>query len=167
MTPLDFRLENWGDCWRSRLRLDQAASIEGGYRSPQRRHWDTDAWVGIAPVSLPPLDHVDAAEVELAVCAIDLFHHALLKAWYIRRTGVMGSLINARIAAGWELLLQKREQAEREFAARILLAKALVDQQLRQPAVLRKARASAIVRQVLRLEPLTPLPLVPTMLPTI
>lgn len=152
---LDERLVNWGDCWRSRLRLDQASSIEGDYRSPQRKHWDTDAWVGIAPASPPMFDHADAVEIEAAVCVIDLFHHALLRAWYIRRAGTTGSLITARMAAGWKMVAQRREQAHHEFSARLLLAMALVDAQLRLPAATRKHRASTIARQALWLEPLT------------
>lgn len=157
-TPLiEDRLTNWGDCWRNRLRLDddQAASIEGVYRSPQRNHWDTDPTVGHAPVVLRELDQADADEVEGAVCAIDLFHHALLKARYIRRMEPIGALKSARGRAGWMThSYQDKTEAEHELYARMLLARALVQDQLRLPAVVRKSRASDIVRAALGLESL-------------
>ena len=71
------------------------------------------------------------------------------------------------ITAGWPLIAQYRDEAVHELVARLAKAKELVAGQLALPAVIRKARATALVRQQLRLEPLTPLPVVPTMLPTI
>lgn len=155
---LDDRLFNWGECWRYRLRLDdnQAASIEGDYRSPQRKHWDTDPWVGTAPVILRELNQVDADEIESAVCAIDTFHHSLLKACYIRRMEAIGVLKSSREAAGWmPWKYRDKEEAERELLVRMTVAKAMLQAQLRLPAAIRKRRASDLVRRILGLEPLT------------
>jgi len=66
---LDERIRNWVRVMaQHRQRRHCAESLEGSYSSPQRKHWDSDAWVGTAPVTLPPLDHADAALVECCLC---------------------------------------------------------------------------------------------------
>lgn len=158
MTDLESRLVNWGDCWRYRLGLDrtQAGSAEGNHRNRWRHSWDCDPTVGCAPVAPRALDHRDADEIELAVCSIDLFNHVLLKTWYIRRFDAEGTLRKASRAARWPVISYPTlEAAERECSRRIAYAQDRVAAQLQVPAVIRKQRATAIVRDFLGLTPLT------------
>lgn len=137
---VDERLENWAATWRYRLRLDDTAgSFEGCYRSPQAPHWDWN--VASAPSVLVAMNHVDAQEVELAVCALDIYHHIILKAHYVRRWSQPKCLQVARKAAGDE-----RTRRRGDFGASLLMAKALTGAQLQLPAVVRRTRAVERVR---------------------
>ena len=145
-TELEPRLANWGDCWRASLKLDEANSAEGGYRSPQRRHWDTDWWVGIAPVSRNELDSADARVIELAVCALDLFHHHLLKLRYVHRllaADGLEALRRARRTAGWRPVRESDAQARNEYAFRLEFSKQLLDLYLALPEATLRLRALA------------------------
>jgi len=143
--PLEFeeRLEGWSTFWRWKLGLDQAASFEGQYRSPQ--HWDA---APIPPAQLD-IDTDDVQAIESAVCALDLFHHTLLKLWYVRRKDEGSCLAEARRATG------EKRRGKGNFQASLAMAKALLWTELSRPAVVRKQRASDYVRKLLGLEPLT------------
>lgn len=142
--PLDLeeRLESWASFWRWKLGLEQAASFEGQYRSPQ--HWEAPpippAWLDI--------DHEDVQAIESAVCALDLFHHTLLKMWYIRRKGESTCLAEARRA-------MRERRGKGNFRSSLAMAKALLLAELERPAVVRKQRASEYVRKILGLPALT------------
>jgi hypothetical protein len=141
IVSIDDRLDNWGIYWRWRLGYDQAQSFEGRYRSGQPWH----------AVPTPPeaLDPADADVIENAVCAIDLYHHALLKGWYVRRWDEQRCLHRAREAAGYG------RQRGGSFAASMVMAKSLLTAELGRPAVTRKERAREVVRRALGLDPLT------------
>jgi len=158
-TGLEPRLLNWGDVWRQRLGygLERSAtavsSAEGGYRNRWRASWDSDPLVGCAPLAPRTLDRADAEVIELGVCALDLFHHCLLKAWFIRRIGAIGALNFARTAAHEQRIFYRTTaDAERECAARLRMAETLLGRVLVLPAVVRKERARAHVRVALGLE---------------
>ena len=144
---INVRLELWASFWRWKLGLDQARSFEGQYRSPQ--HWDAPT----TPTHAIWLQHEieDANQIESAVCSLDLFHHTLLKAWYIRRRTDNHCLRAAREAIG------ETRRSKGNFEASLEMAKALLIQALDEPAVVRKQRASAHVRKLLGLPPLTTL----------
>lgn len=159
--PLDLeeRLEGWATFWRWKLGLEQAASIEGQYRSPQP--WDQPippAWLDV--------DEDDVQAIESAVCAMDLFHHTLLKLWYIRRRDEDTCLTTARRAAGEPKEARRRGKGEGgriraadSFRSSLAMAKALLLAELARPAVVRKRRASEYVRNLLGLERLTAVPM--------
>lgn len=158
-TGLEPRLTNWGDVWRLRLGygLEPSAtaseSAEGAYRNRWRASWDSDPVVGCAPSAPRILDRADAEVIELGVCALDLFHHCLLKAWFIRRIGAIGALNFARTAAAeTRIFYRTTADAERECAARLIMAETLLGRVLLLPAVVRKERARAHVRMTLGLE---------------
>ena len=139
---LEERLEAWAVFWRWRNSgQQQAESFEGQYRSPQR--WDR---LPIPPQQLD-VDVDDVHAIESAVCALDLFHHVLLKAWYILRISEDSCMAKARKAAG--------KGTRRRFRVSMAEAKALLYAELERPAVVRKQRASEMVRQILGLDPLT------------
>lgn len=142
--PLDIeeRLEAWGAYWRWRQTQGQAESFEGQYRSPQR--WDR---LPVAPAWLD-IDVDDVRAIESAVCALDLFNHLLLKAWYVRRWDEDSCMATAR--------RQTAGRRRSSFRKSILEAKALLLAELERPAVVRKQRVSEYVRKLLGLEPLTP-----------
>lgn len=139
---LDERLENWSAVWRRKLRLGEAESIEGSYRSPQSAHWEYA--VPHAPMVLEARNAVDAREVELAVCALDIYHHVILKGHYVRRWSDPKCLQVARKEAGDE-----RTRRRGDFGASLLMAKALTGAQLDVPAVIRRTRAVERVRLAL------------------
>ena len=159
MSELEGRLNNWGDVWRQRLgyglerSATAASSAEGGYRNRWRASWDSDPVVGCAPLAPRALDRADADVIELGVCALDLFHHCLLKAWFIRRIGAIGALNFARTAAAeTRIFYRTTADAERECAARLIMAETLLARVLLLPAVVRKERARVMVRITLGLE---------------
>lgn len=155
---LEVRLGGWAAFWRRRLGYDQTGSFEGQYRSPQRDHWEppkTRAYLG-------EIDDRDAEAIESAVCALDLFHHTLLKAWYVRRQSEAECLACSRLAAGYarsRWVGRNRAGANselmKEFQAAMAMAKLLLTAELALPATVRKKRASTYVRKILGLEPLT------------
>lgn len=140
MTDLDYRLKNWGRGVRvyspAGLRI---LSMEGGYRSPQRNHWE-------APVSgrLGPIDVPDAWVIEAAVCCLPMFHHSLLAGRYVYELTPGKCVRMAARAAGhpWR---------GREFEDAMANAKALLAAELELPAVRRMDRARDFVRKLFHL----------------
>lgn len=94
------------------------------------------------------IEVADAEAIESAVCAMELYYHILLKSWYVRRRNEDACLGAARKMSG-----QRRRRED--FRLILGTAKALLVQELERPAVVRKARASAMVRKLLGLDPLT------------
>lgn len=144
---LEGRLENWGGTWRSRYAVvfdpdakGFAGAVESHqadwYRSPQP--WD-------APLSSArgDLDLNDALVIEHAVCALDGFHHALLKCWYVRRWHPAKCL---RVAARTAAQIRTGVGA---FDAALGMSKALLADELTRPAVLRRQRVVDRVRKAL------------------
>lgn len=131
------RLDNWGAVQRGGGRIGETASVEGEYRSPQ--HWHA---LG-APVTRAPVDPLDAAEIEGAVCTIDIYHHTILRAWHVCLYAEPRCLRLAAKAAG-----QPRGKS-RGFDASLTMAYALLSTALTMPAVIRKARARDRVRAIL------------------
>lgn len=140
--PIVVRLENWGRClrlyvpgWNAPAPLGASlASAESRWRSGFRvllARWD-DA-----------LDVHDAKAVESAVTIIPVYQHALLKAWYVRRRSPGKCLADAASAAG------RRRLPYRAFDAELEMAHALCIEALQVPAVIRKVRAQALVRETL------------------
>ena len=133
---LESRLENWARAvkWYGGGPMS-CLSAEGHFRSPQ--HW--------YPLGPRPLDADvdDAREVESAVCILPLFHHALLRGWYVRRWTKGRCLTVARLTShqGYSIGF---DRGMRE--AQGLLGKALT-----VPAVIRKVRAREIVLETLAL----------------
>lgn len=145
---LEERLENWGDCLRWRKRQRQASSFEGGYRSPQGRHWE---WLQTAPKAPVSLNAADAMVVNRAWQAMpDAYHSALLGAWYVNRWAERHCVIVAREAAGEE----RTRRPIGDFEASIAMARALIAEQLALPAVILRARIVARVHQALGLDDL-------------
>lgn len=136
-TELEQRLENWGAALRARDGGGQCGSIEGDYRSPQRRHWEL-------PASPAPgkADGVDAAVIEGAVCLLPLRYHALLRAWYVRRSApsVLRKLAK-RIGF--------KRPADRDIGAALTMAEALLVKQLELPAVMRNERTRRTAKRLL------------------
>lgn len=137
---LDERLENWGHAWRYRMARGQTASLEGAYRSPQ--HWDALMPPTNAAIIFNPRD---AAEVENAWQAMgDAFHQALLLGHYVRRYAEGKVLVEAWKAAG-----EPRKRRMSGFLAALGMAHALIAAQLDLPAVVRRDRLAARVRDTL------------------
>lgn len=101
----------------------------------------------------PGVDPDDAQAIESAVCALDLYHHTLLKAWYVKRASEPTCLHMARRAAG------ESRRKRGNFSSSINMAKTLLQAELGRPAVVRKQRASALVRKMLDLDRLTAQPI--------
>lgn len=141
MTDLEPRLRNWGRWCLWRARQGCAASLEGGYRSPQR--WEAP------PVNPPPeLDPKDGIVLESAVCALPIFDHALLRAWHVTRWKEGDCIVAAKRAASMPRSLWL------EFDPAYASACGKLEEQLCIPAVVRKDRARALVRKILGLEDL-------------
>lgn len=133
------RLENWGAAMGGRM-IDSAAeagSIESRYRSPQ--HWHA---LG-APVNALPPDQEDAQVIESAVVLLPLFHHALLRLWYVRRLRPGTCMKWARQVGG------ERSPAGHHFPDHLQAAHRLAESALEIPAVIRRERARDFVRRML------------------
>ncbi len=147
--PLDLedRLVAWGEYFRwHAANGNQANSLEGNWRCPQP-WWElppTPEWMEI--------EIGDVQTIESSVCALEMYYHILLKTWYIRRLNEDACLGTARKMSG---VRRRRE----DFRLILGTAKALLVQELARPAVVRKQRASAMVRAILGLEPLTAQPI--------
>lgn len=135
---LEARCENWGTWQRSLTIAIAVSSKEGEYRSPQSRHW-------LLPVVSAPAqtDVADAQVVEHAVCAMDLYHHMILRAWYVQR---VSEPVCLRLAA--KTAAEPRGRL-RGWPSTLAMAHALLSASLALPAVIRKARARAIVVEML------------------
>jgi hypothetical protein len=155
---LEVRCENWGEYMRWRQRVSSAtmvdptraapkrhffarvASFETNYRSPQAQHWH----YGSAPTQAPEADKADAEEIENAVCALDLYHHALLRGHHVERMAPALVLRKAAKAAG------QRRGNPFGFLASLGMAYGLLSAALKEPAVIRKIRARERVLEILK-----------------
>ena len=137
---LEARLENWGCAISGRKPGPGGTeSVEGRYRSPQ--HWHA---LG-PPQTSVEIDHDDAQIVESAVVLIPLFHHALLRAWYVRRLAPATCVSRARAVGG------ANSPAGFHFPQHLARAHDLIGVALALPAVIRRDRARAYVRRLLDL----------------
>lgn len=141
--PLAARCDNWGLACRYRLIQGETASLEGAYRSPQEWHEPG------APPQPQFCDVPAALEIESAVCVLDLYHHAILRAWHVYRVSEPQCIRLAAKAAG-----EKRGKAS-GFEATLRAAYALLEVSLALPAVVRKERARARIRAILGPVPAT------------
>jgi hypothetical protein len=142
---LQHRLENWGVVWRTgSLRYDPYARGFVGavechhgdwYRSPQP--WHEPARAKLVP------DVDDAGAIESAVCALDVFHHLILKGWYVRKwhPGKVLRVANKRCSSP--------RCGRGAFDAALGMAHAMLTVELERPAVVRRQRAVAYVRAAL------------------
>lgn len=135
---LEVRLENWGASLAFGRRASGGTeSIEGRYRSPQQWHA-----LGAPQARIEP-DHEDAQVIESAVVLLPLFHHALLRAWYVRKLAPGTCLTTARAAGG-------PASPGGNYAPRHLQrAKGLLVEALALPAAERRSRARAGARRAL------------------
>ncbi len=133
---LEASLSNWAAWCRCRRGWGQAASMEGGYRSPQ--HWD------VLPVTRPPATDAEAAQtLEFAVCALPLWAHALLRYWHVERWRPEKVCRCVKRVAGRMIRFS-------EFDAAVVEAGKLLLYELDLPAVVRKERALARVLAIKR-----------------
>jgi hypothetical protein len=142
MPAIPDRCDNWGVFCRYTHAGIETASKEGQYRSPQQWHA-----LGAPPIPLN-LDPIDARLIEDCVTTIDLYHHALLRAWHVYRVAEPTCLRLAAKAAG-----QKRGQSN-GFDASLGMAYGLLSAALELPAVVRKERARRAVQSVFGNAPL-------------
>lgn len=156
MLTIDDRLENWGACWRSRMNGAPLASKEGSYRSRGARHWDYATGVGIngvqlgaAPARVVRGDMVDAAELERAVCVLDLYHHVVLKGHYVRQWAPAQTVYEARKAVGDRR--RDRHAMDAIADASLRMARALVGEVIDRPAVIQRLRAVMLANLALEL----------------
>lgn len=128
---LEAALANWASWCRWRCAWGQAASMEGNFRSPQ--HWEA------LPVTRPPaLDLEAAARLELAVCALSLRDHSLLRYWYVEKWRPEMVCRCVKKASGETIRFGA-------FDAAVVEAKRMLLHELELPAAVRKERALARV----------------------
>lgn len=142
--PLVGRLENWGRCLRLYVPGWNAPMPLGGDLISAERHYRPATGyrtIGANPTAL--LDVHDAKVIESAVAILPLYHHAILKAWYVRRRSPGACLADAARAGG------RKRMPFSAFDAELEMAHALCVGALQVPATIRKARAQALVRETL------------------
>jgi hypothetical protein len=132
------RCENWAHYVRLRRLRGQANSLEGGYRPPRGANWETRG----APTVPPTPELHDAQAIEDAVSILALYHHTLLRAWYVNKWHPGKCLAVAAEAAG---VPRGRFSG---FDAALEMAHGLLRESLRVPPVIRKMRARQIVREL-------------------
>jgi hypothetical protein len=136
---LRLRLDNWGRVLRVYPQLGRAESFEGCYRSPQFEHWE----VGSAPKgSLLDVDPDDAWEIEVATRIVAMRYHWLLRLQHVHKASPQSICRQAAARFGWRFYPS-------ELDAKLAMAYALLDDALRLPAAVRKARALEWVRREL------------------
>jgi len=146
--PISERCENWAEVYRSRIRYNQATSIEGNWRPPQGEHW---LFGSAPPQSRPAVDALDAIEVNAAWQAVpDGFHQFLLGAHYVKRWSPDKSIREAREFAGFDH--RRVNVMDMEYQANLGMAHALLSEQLSMPAVLRRVRLADRVHRALDLD---------------
>lgn len=149
MAALEQRLDNWGEAWRSRMRAGRDLTQRGiwstrrGYGNAY--HWDASSDVsargvaiGAAPSAPVGVDLADAHQVELAVGAIEIFHHVVLKGHYVRQWPPEKTLRMARQASG----LGNPRRRGGDYEASLRMARALLAEVIDRPAVIRRERAA-------------------------
>jgi hypothetical protein len=147
-TLLPDRCENWAECYRIRMRYNQAASLEGSWRPPQGEHW---LFGSAPPTARPAVNVLDGQEVNAAWQAIpDGFHQFLLAAHYVRKWSPDKCIREAREfdARGHV----RKPVSDAEYAANLGMAHCLLSEQLSLPAVFRRARLADRVRKALDLD---------------
>lgn len=155
---LEARCDNWGEIMRWRQRASVAinggstkgppqkhffatiGSFEAGYRSPQSEHWN----YGSAPTEAPDPDPIDADEIEQAVQAITVYHHAILRYTHVNR---LDAPIVLRLAAKAG---RQRRSMLTGYLPTLHMAYGLLREALSLPAVVRKARARERVQKALQ-----------------
>lgn len=148
MAALEQRLNNWGEAWRTRLRAGRDL-VQRGVWSTRRGygnayHWDSSGEVstrgvaiGSAPTTAPGVDVADAQAVELAVGAVEIFHHVMLKGHYVRMWTPERTLRVARQASG-----VGNPRRGGDYEASLRMARALLAEVIDRPAVIRRERAA-------------------------
>lgn len=132
------RCENWGFALRGGLLRGETPSLEGNYRAPK-----ITAALG-APTTRSGINLPDAQIIEAAVCgSVDLYHHAILRAWHVYRLSEPVALRRAAKAAGVERGKVSGFELTLQMAYGILGAALLL------PAVVHKARARERVERAL------------------
>ena len=155
---LDERLENWGAIWRSRMAgqslIADVWSTKRGYGNAW--HWDSSNEVssrgvhlGVAPRVAVNCDPVDAGAVERAVCAMDIFHHVILKAEYVRQWPPEKGLYEAQKAAGERRRTVTWYDRAAAYDASLRMARGLLTEIVDRPAVIRRQGALRLARAAL------------------
>lgn len=130
--PVKARCENWGAWQRGGAEPAAARSFEGQYRSPQ-------PWEPYVPTMSSAVDPVDARIVEDAVCLTPVYHHAILRTWYVRQWPPARCLRVAAKAAGWG---RGRTSG---FERTLDMAHALLHDALLVPSCVRRSRLRDLV----------------------
>jgi hypothetical protein len=133
---LEDRLANWGAWQRWRAEAHTSESKEGEYR--RNPHWWED---GAPPTRGDPIDRLDAIDMESAVCLLGVYQ-AVLRAKYIWRAG-LPRMIEVVKALGF------REAQSGDVEAALNMARVMVEQNLLQPAGMRRDRAKAFAERLL------------------
>lgn len=134
--PIEERCENWGKwCRRSKSGGNSIASLEGNWRSPQRSHWDEPP----PPVVRGTTNTLDAQLLEHAAGILELYDHAILRAWHVYRyhpaLAMRRAAKLARIPRG----------NLRDWDGHLAAAYRALERALTLPAVVRRDRARALV----------------------
>lgn len=136
------RLENWALCLRLYVPGWTAPSPIGSSLSSAESRWCS----GFRSVHVDvtrDLDVHDAKAIESAVSILSLYHHTILKAWYVRKLSP-GSCLGyaARVS-------HRKRKPFRLFDGELEAAHALLVEALALPAAVRKVRAQALALEVL------------------
>jgi len=115
---LDLAIENWARWHKKRMLRLQCRSVEHTYRSPQRRHWPSDA----PPFEIRMVSVLAAQEVEDAWVTLPFVPKMVLKMWFVmrRRSGVICRSLRRK---GWPVM-------DRDFGLEVERAKAMLAQRL-------------------------------------
>lgn len=139
---LEDRLANWARCMRIRRQAHETPSKESDYRSPQRDHWLPP---GSPVIPTGQADHADARIIDGAVSALPLRYNVVLRAHYIG-----GSKPQRMLALARQFGFTRPTHGDVD--AMLAMGRAMLAKQLELPAVVRKERAAAKVREILALD---------------
>lgn len=143
--PLDVRCDNWGAWQRGGSTSHQVESKEGGYRSPQRGHWEES--VTAVPVAI---NAFDGQLIEHGVCLLPLYQHLLLRGWHCKRSRPNGYRLDPVIILRMAARISHEQRGCREgFTGALAMAYVLLGETLKVPAVVRKQHARDVVMRAL------------------
>jgi hypothetical protein len=140
------RCENWGRSCRAGAELGSgtADSFEGRYTSPQRGHWEPPPLGALSAA----FDRSDSLEVDAAWQSLgDVFHQVVLGAWYVRKWSPAKCDGVARKSADYPK--RRVDLTDAEWLRILRVGHGLLWEQLGIPAVIRRDRLIARVRQAL------------------
>jgi hypothetical protein len=137
--PIVLRCRNWGQQYRLARLRGQANSLEGSFRPDATAGYESQG----APRAVSP-DVADAQAIEDAVCIMaSLYHNLLLRCWYVR----LWSPGKCQTESARGVAMARPRLTG--FDADLEMAHALLIAALNVPAVIRKPRAAAIVKELL------------------